>query len=299
MISIEEPTRREYSEEESRLLKHKFITFLYVLLIVYLTLHQFLIPFVSNIFKGNNLASDIHWFFIIHFFGYYQLKKTKKMSFGFYCLLWVITIAQCTVGFLTFGKWGLFSLAITQTSTVIFLYFVWPFVSHLKETKTILAHVVVGLIIFTGLNFVEIHSPEMKRSTERRLILHQEDFAINLPGQFPTNRELSVWKLSNQVIEFDREFKIVNDKDSIIDIRLYELKIKSNRVGWKYKRLSQLKPGEAWNLPLQNDHIYLIKSPERRDLKVLLLIPKGYQFPLGKGVLSVGFNSLEWRGEEA
>lgn len=296
MITIEEPKRRDYSEEESKLLKHKFITLLYVLLIVYLTLHQFLIPLVSNLFKGRHFATDIHWFFMIHFFGYYQLKKNQKMSFGFYLLIWVITIAQCLVGFLTFGKWGLFSLAITQTSTVIFLYFVWPFVSQVRETKSILSHVVAGLLIFMSLNYIEVHSVEVRKATERMLILHQEDFAINFPSKFSVLKEKSVWNLANTVVNFDNSFRVINDRESVIDIRLYEMKIKSNRVAWKYKRLSQLKAGEAWNLPLEKDRIYLVKSPERRDLKVLILVPNGYVFPLGEGVLSVGFNSLEWRG---
>lgn len=296
MITIEEPQRREYTEEESRLIKHKFITLLYILLIVYLTLHQFLIPLVSNLFKGRHFATDIHWFFMIHFYGYYQLKKKLEMSRGFYAFLWLITILQIIFGVLTMGKWGLFSLALTQVSTLLFLYFVVPFVSNTYQVKSIVSHLLVGGIVFAGLQVIEIKSSESLRVTERKIVMHHEDFNISFPGTFPLKNELSVWSLGNQGLHFKDYFKIVNDKDVVIDIRLYELKIKSERVRWKYKRLAQLKAHESWDLPLENDTIYLVKSPERKDLEVLILIPQNYKFPLGSGRLSVGFNSLEWRG---
>ena len=294
MISIEEP-KREFTEEESRQLRFKFITLLYTLLIVYLTLHQFLIPLANNLFKGRFFAADIHWFFIVHFYGYHQLKKTKEMSQGFYSFLWLVTILQTSFGFFTLGKWGLFSLGITQVSTILFLYFVWPFVGSDRNFKTIAFHALMAVLIFAGLKSIEVHSTETKRVTERRVVLHQEDFAISFPGKFQSESQASVWELGNQVFEFANGFKIVNDRDAIIDTRLYELKIKSDRVRWKYQRLAQLKPGEVWDLPLDKDSIYLVKSPERKDLKVLLLIPEGFKFPLGEGQLSVGFNSIEWR----
>ncbi|HLT22655.1 MAG TPA: hypothetical protein VKZ84_04400 [Bacteriovoracaceae bacterium] len=298
MITVEEPKAREYTPEESELLKHKFITLLYTLLIVYLTLHQFLIPLVNNLFKGLPFASDIHWYFVIHFYGHYKLRKDRKLPYGFYALIWLMTILQIGVGFMSLGKWGLFSLAITQISTIIFLYFVWPFVNYTIKAKDVLIHIIVGGAIFAGIKSVEVKSVKPKVKSQRQIVLHQEDFVITFPNSFPKERELSVWNLGDRTFNFEHDFRIINDKDVSIDIRLYELHIKSERLRWKYKRLAQLKPNESWDLPLENDVIYLVKSPERKDLKVLLLIPQNYEFPLGPGELSVGFNSLEWRSQK-
>lgn len=295
MITVEEPKAREYTEEESFILKHKFITLLYTLLIVYLTLHQFLIPLVNNIFKGLPLVSDIHWYFLIHFYGHYKLKTEKELPYEFYIFVWLITILQTGFGFFSLGKWGLFSLAITQVSTIIFLYFSWPYVSKTIKAKSLLIHLMAGALLFAGIKAVEVQSVQVRPKSQREVILHQEDFSVTFPNSFPLKRKLSVWNLENSVFNFNNDFRVINDKDVTIDIRLYKLQVKSERLRWKYMRLAQLKGSEVWDLPLEKDAIYLVKSPERKDLKVLILVPQNYEFPLGPGELSVGFNSLEWR----
>lgn len=157
--------------------------------------------------------------------------------------------------------------------------------------------VLIAGIVFLGLQSLQVKSQGLKKATEKKILLHQEEFVISFPGEFPLHSQLSVWNLSNQVISFDKKFKLFNENTSVIDIRLYELKLSPNRLSWKYNRLAQLKPQQAWELPLKDDRIYLIKSPERKDLHVLILIPKDFNFPLGTGDLSVGFNSIEWRGD--
>lgn len=296
MITIEEPQKRNLSQEESLTLRLKFIDLLYVLLVVYLTLHQFLIPFVGNLFRGDVFYHDVSWSFIVHFYGIYELKKNKSMSLGFYSFLWGLTVVQIIHGALTLGKWGLFSLVLTQTTTIVFLYFVYPFVTKERKTISLVVALVCSLACGALFSLVKVNSPEKSRASQRSIQMHEEDFQVKLPAPLPILSEVSVWELGNRAVRFNDHFIVKNDKKSVIDIRLYELKIAEHRVKWKYVRLAQLRLNDVWNLPLSNDAIYLVKSPERRDLKSLILIPQHYQFPLGEGILSVGFNSIVWQG---
>lgn len=298
MITIEEPQKRTFTQEESQTLRLKFIDLLYVLLVVYLTLHQFLIPFVGNLFRGDIFYHDISWSFVVHFYGLYELKKNKSLSLGFYSFLWGLTVIQVVHGAMTLGKWGLFSLILTQVTTIVFLYFVHPFVRKEKKSLTLVVALVASLALGAIFSLIKVESPEKSRTSQRSIQMHEEDFQVKLPGSLPILSEVSVWELGNRAIHFNEHFIVKNNKSSVIDIRLYELKIAEHRVKWKYVRLAQLRLGESWNLPLSNDAIYLVKSPERRDIQSLILIPKNYQSPLGEGILSVGFNSIVWLGDK-
>lgn len=296
MISLEEPQKRTLSKEESFALRLKFIDFLYVLLFVYLTLHQFLIPFIRNILKDQVFYYDISWSFLIHLYGMWELKKYKRFSWFFYSFLGGLTLFQIIEGGMYFNRWPLFTLILTKGCTLIFLYFAYPFVEKKNSfLKTISA---LSLAVLMGFFFhlLRVDAPVKPRISERSVMMHEEDYQVNLPGSFKLLSEISVWELKDQVRNFEGEVKIINDRNHVIDIRLYELKIDEHRVKWKYKRLAQLRMGEHWILPLSNDAIYLVKSPERKDLKTLMLIPRNYKFPLGKGILSVGFHSIQWIG---
>ncbi len=310
MIDIQEPVTPVYSFEEKENIKQKFILLLHTLLIVYLSIHNLLLPLLMNIIKNKPLMLDVHWWFLLQIPVQWFLRKGKVIPKGYLLFLIIGSILRLTLEVYTadnLKSWFILSVFISEISSGIFYAVYFP----LARKNAMMPLALLAFALIPTLKYFE-HKTEAAISFKTKKVEHVQSDSASL-GCLGSNSQLdfplkSKYKLLNSVAIADcgftekiispsLDFTIVNTTSQILNLRLYKLQVLYGRVKWKFLRLIQVKSSELWspNKLISTDTIYLIKIPENRKLGHLVLVPIGFEkFPIGKGSLHLDYDSLNW-----
>jgi hypothetical protein len=310
VIDIQEPEKKLYTKEAQASVQKEFYLLVHVILIFYLLLHNILIPVVTNLFRSQSLYLDTHYWFLFHLPLQFWLRKDKPIHVNYLFFLMAGSLSR--LFYHTWEaegrSWFLFSVFLSEVSSLIFCSIIWK-----KQQGKIRSYgIMLGILIPLLLTKVEKHGqiwiPEKIVKTEvtysdSQLGCRGGEVNISFPISYltPASDELAIENcgLSEQMIFFNKDFKLKNKTTSTINIRLYELKADvRKRYSWRFVRINRLQQGDEWKLAdiMKSDRIYLLKSPERRNLGLTILLPSNLSsIPLKTGTLEVGIDSLNWR----
>lgn len=309
MVDLQEPKKHEYSEEEQVVLKEQFILLLHTLLVVYLVLHNFLIPLVSNILTDRNLLSDLHFWFLFQIPVQYLLRKKLTIPNWYYYFLLFGTFARLGMELQlapTLKSWGIFSLLLSELSSIIFYYLYFPFLK--KKSPGLLS--LLAFVIVPIMSVVEVRSEKMM-SSNTRIAPERDDKVLGCKGSlnritfpleefphYPERVTIHPCGFSDSFLRIGQTFSVLNQSSHDINLRLYQLRVLHGKVSWKFVRLMQIPQKGTWDISeyLKGEKTaLLLKSPERRKLGNLLIISKDRtSFPLGKGELISTYDTLQW-----
>lgn len=284
MVDLKEPMRREYSTEESVEVSQSFLTLLFYFLSFYLSLHNVIIPLLLNIFRGNDLLLDVHFWFLFSLPLIYWIKKRLPIprSYLFFLLSGSLSRIVIYTTVMYVKSWTVASVYLTEFSLIISCVFAYQ-----KSYKDrFIFSGFAGLLVPYYLSQVEFHSVARKvifPVVTKEINLSKEGCAgskvdITFPHQKPVSSFLSIgecgFKNNNAVI--DGSFRIFNEQEHLIHLRIFKLTHKEGKLFWKFVRLVKVEPRHelVLNDYLNKDSIFLLKAPERRNLGILILIPK-------------------------
>ena len=311
MIDLQEPRSIQYSEQDKVILKDQFILLLHTLLLVYLGLHNLLIPLVSNILKSQPLMSDVHFWFLFQLPVQGMLRKKMPISTWYLYFLILGSISRLGIELYlatNLKSWSILSVLISELSSGIFYFLYFP---SLKIKKFSLI-AISGLFIAPSLSTLEIRSSN-QLLTPLKLVHEQSVQHLGCQGSvnnlvYPLHtgtvqEALSITScgFEKNLIFVNKDFNLINQTNVAINLRLYKLQVLHGRVKWKFVRLVQLESHRIWNVSqyIKTDTAYLIKSPERRKIGHVVIVPElSREFPLGPGTLGLTFDTLNWTPNE-
>lgn len=308
MTSVAGPKRREYSEEEQRKLNYHFILLLHTLLLVYLLIHNLIIPVISNILREKHILESVHYWFLFQIPVQYWLRKHKLIPIGY---LWFLIVGSILrIGLEPFftsniKTWSFFSMLLSEVASFVFYSVAFKFTQKKMWPWLPLA----ALVIIPGLRVLEYEPHQtvfsQKKTVTKKVISSSfgcqgSHLELKLPlihsGSVPALKVTSCGFEKNHISP-DSNFIIKNTLKHSVNLRLYQLERTGDIIRWKFVRLVQVQPSGDWKVGplLQPTNMYLVKSPERKTLGSLILLPQMPQdFALQSGRLNFEIDSLEW-----
>lgn len=312
MVDLQEPRKLEYSEKDQLILNEQFILLLHTMLLAYLGLHNFFIPVVSNLLRNQSILQDVHFWFLFQLPVQWFLRRKVTIPRSYFYFLVLGSVARLVLEFYfasTLKSWGILSVLVSELSSVIFYFLYFPALPSGKFPSKALS----SILIVSILSFTELHSQpsilllQKTAPTIDASHLGCEGSEVNLKyplsSQGPVKEAIAIKPcgFSQKLVSTDSSFKVINETNTLYNLRLYKIHVLHGRVKWKFIRLIQLEPHKVWDVSsyLKNDVAYVIKSPEHRKLGHLVILPiRSTEFPLGKGVLSLTFDTLKWSSYE-
>jgi hypothetical protein len=311
-IDIDGHERKKYSEEEKQNLKYKFIVTLHLLLIIYLSLHNLLIPLVINIARGSFLLTDVHFWFFIHLPLHYFLKKKFSLAPILFSAVGAGVIIRIIVElFLVsqFKSWGMLSIFISEIAGLIFVVAAFSVYRPLFKWQGVL----VALIVIPLFSSLEVRSDWSKRPLVKEKEERVIDNSAGCQGslvEFRT-RSIQLDSLAQDVEIKDcgfsfkmakslGAFKVKNQRTSRVNIRLFKLHISDQVPRWRFARLYVLGPREELTLSaedLSKERLYLLKSPEMKELGQTLIINQSRLHELPAGAFRLDSVSMQFTKE--
>lgn len=287
-IDLDAPEQRQYTGEEKSEIRFRFLITLHTLLLVYLSLHNFLIPFVGNWAKGISFFTDVHFWFLFHFPMNYLLRKKKTIWAGYFYFLVLGSLARVGTESLVvsqFKSWGIFSVYLSEISAAIFYFVIYPLVNNKKYLLFCLA----GLLIAPALTAIEKRSSWSKAdidfSREKILRNYSKLGCQGSENQFTLPIIENISKENIHIVScgfkqkevfYHQDLKIINDVPEKTNLRLYRSSYHQGVIRWKFMKLIQLNPGDQYLLDLSSKEMfYLLKSPEKVSLGHLVIAVSG------------------------
>ncbi len=310
MIDLGEPVRKEYSEDEKKVLRQNFFLTLHTFLLAYLALHNFLIPVVANIFKGHVLWEHVHFWFLVHIPVNIYLRK-GNLPFPVYLFLFAGSLTRFILEIYLAPKltsWMMLSVFLSESSSLLFFLFYYPEVD--KGQKKLFLASLLGAIVAGGLVIGEISI----RPEYNLIPTVKENEIKNYGCQGSTNKvvfPLSQHELTTfvdiQQCGFVRDevfvkdhLKIKNNTGVRLNMRIYRAKWLAGRLSWRFQRLVQVP--EASTIDVEDfasfDMPILLKVPERKNLGHILIVPNGISDNFPKGELELTYDTLKWVAHE-
>lgn len=314
MIDIQEPVIPSYTLEEKAKLKQKFILLLHTLLLVYLSLHNLIIPLVMNSIKNQPLLQDVHWWFLFQIPVQWLLRSGKNIPRQYLYFLIIGSILRVVFEVYTatnLKSWFIFSVFLSEISSGIFYVVYFPLAKKIAM-MSVLPFLIIAVAIIPILNHFELKSEaiisfkndnvEQLQRDGSSLGCKGSDLQINFPlaNKFKILNSVVITTncgFAENIISPAAEFTILNSTPQVLNLRLYRLQALYGKIKWKFQRLIQVNVNEYWSIKdlIKLDAIYLIKIPETRRLGHLVLVPIGFEkFPLGDGHLILNYDSLNW-----
>lgn len=313
MVDLQEPNKKQYSDEEQTALREQFVLLLHTLLLTYLVLHNFLIPIISNLVIGRNLLSDIHFWFLFQIPVQFYLRKRYPISSWYFYFLLIGTITRLILEVQiapSLKSWNIFSLFLSELSSIIFYFLYFPFLKEKSLNLTsFIAIIFVPLISLMELRsekFIpsqaQVHGEKTNESLGCNGSSIKLDFPLERPNILSSSSVIKECGFSAPLLRVDEQFIIRNRSTIDINLRLYKLKVLHGKISWRFVRLVQVAHDRDWDLtPLLRSEktVLLLKSPERRKIGNLIIIPRDFiEFPLGSGELSSTYDTLKWSPHE-
>lgn len=310
MIDLQEPQRPSYSEADKEMLQEKFALILHSFLLLYLSAHNFLIPLITNILRGAPLLEDMHFWFLFQLPVQYLLRKGQKIPLFYLHFLIMGTIARMGVELTMASQlksWPILSVMLSELSSSVFYFVYYP---HAKKVSR-MSLAILGPVIAILLSWTEVHSPAtFKRSSLHRKLTVADDYhLLGCQGSladlsFPLTQysarnsvQIKSCGFEQALVYHEQGLVILNQFKHPVNLRLYRLNVLHGRVKWKFVRLVKVEEGKSWDVSslLKQNEIYVIKSPERRKLGHLVILPAGgKEFPLGAGELELTYDTIKW-----
>lgn len=303
MIDLSEPTKKPLSKLEAQLIRQKFLILLHSLLLFYLLLHNLIIPLVVNLFKGQTLLADVHFWFIFQIPVHLWLRKGKNLSLSYGMFLIFGSFARMIFCTMVYGKsWGLVSVYLSELSSLVFISIIWQ---ELARDRFVLLSF-SGFLLTPFLAWIEISSPEKNINLRSAHTVEADYYKMGCQGsKVEVSQDLLNSGLSSRAnilscgmernrLVFDSNVEISNQTSHSYNLRLYELKKGDKRFSWKFLRIIRINDHESVALTsfLKKPSMYLLKSPEHRELGMLVIIPKDAVI---KGRFTLTPDTLNWR----
>jgi hypothetical protein len=299
-ISIDEPQKLKHTHAEDLELEDNFLKLIHRFLLAYLTLHNFVIPFIVNAVRGEPLLSDVHFWFLYQFLLHWVLIKRSPNQKKFVIFGLAGSIFRVLFEFLMMTKyglsWGIFSVVLSEGAS--FIFFAYYFLRYINKEDTLThkpihpffyAYLVFAFAAQVGIHQVEIRGAifNVKKMTKRTYVTRDYTKYGCQGSQVRINTTQVERYLTEPVGEivdcgFTKNFYFLtkntfllgNSRDKQSNLRLFYLK----KDKWVFKQLFILKPGEQIGLDdLNESPVYMIKSLEQRDIGMLLLFMPGIQ----------------------
>lgn len=304
MIDLQEPVRRSYTREEEEVVRKNFLILLHSFLLLYLSLHNLFIPLALNALKGREILQDVHYWFLFHLPLHFWLRKGKMISSSYNTFLVVGSLARLVFYsvFMFTKSWTIVSVFLSEVSSLIFSFVIWNMAS--KDRYLYVA--LLGVLIPPYLASVEKYPPDAgPRKISRAItienykILGCQGSEILLSTQDLADRKISSRAkingcgFDNNLYSYRTSFELFNGSGIDHNLRLYELKKKEGRVSWKFLKMIRLQQNTTVDLgkDLKTKTMYLLKSPERRQVGMMLLIPEVTEVT---GKFEINYDSIHW-----
>lgn len=310
MIDLGEPARKEYTDEEKKVLKQNFFVTLHSFLLVYLTLHNFLIPLMANFFKGHVFWDHMHFWFLVHIPVNIYLRRGKLSRFVFFFLLFGSLTRLSLESYLTLklASWGMLSIYLSEVSSLLFFVFYYPEVGD--QNNKIVPGALSGILLAGLFSLAEISiRPDYFQKADTK-----SDFTklygckgstnkLHFPlGTRPTSNSININECGfhEDEIYVKGRLEVKNKTGLPLNMRIYQLKWSGGRLSWKFIRLLQVSPTGILNVEefAKFERPLLLKIPERKNLGHLLIVPEKSSEHFPPGELELTYNSLNWRGHE-
>ena len=308
MVDLQEPVRRSYSEKEKEEVSRNFLVLLHSFLILYLTLHNFLIPLMINALKGRDLLQDVHYWFLFQIPVHFWLREGKDVSFSYNLFLLLGSVTRLFFySFIMFTKsWTTVSVYLSEVSTLIFCFIIW------KQTrKGKLAYfALAGFLITPYLATIEKYPPDVKPKKVVKPVAvtnygilgcKGSEMRLDISGleSLPSSSAVVLKEcgFSENLLKHNKNVEVFNDSSLDINLRLYELKRREGRFSWKFVRLLRVEKKHKilLNEHLKKDSMYLMKSPERRKTGIIVLVPEKTVL---EGAFIINMDTINWRRNE-
>ncbi|MFP5384746.1 MAG: hypothetical protein ACLGHN_01615 [Bacteriovoracia bacterium] len=308
MVDLNEPVRRSYSETEKEEVSRNFLILLHSFLLLYLALHNLLIPLLINALKGRDLLQDVHYWFLFQIPVHLWLRERRQISFSYNFFLLIGSFARLIFySFFMFTRsWTMVSVYLSEVSALIFCFIIW---SQTRKDKFVYL-AFLGLFVTPYLATIEKYPPEVKPEKVMRkgpvenygeLGCKGSELKINMTGvvhlPYSSVAVLKECGFAENLLRYNDSVDLFNDSSIDINLRLYELKRREGRFSWKFVRLLRVEKNQRISLKdnLKKDSMYLLKSPERRKTGITVLIPATTVL---KGTFKLNMDTINWRRNE-
>ncbi len=293
-LEVQGPKDPQFSNLEKKKLDKNFFKTIHIFLIIYLCLHNLIIPSIVNIYKGSPLLTDIHYWFLFHFICYHQFKK--EQSFNYYLVLFGFSGSITRIIFETYmtatvyGKsWGIFSIYLAEVCSII-LFFVYIY-SFLKVPKKkglnfsagTFTALLLGSSLQPVLNSIEIRGEifnNTKKITRTRTYTNFDNsgcLGSVVKGVTPISKSISKQVeikdcgLAQNIYIVGDKLSIHNNTDQTIRLRLF--KVSKGRL--LFQRVYMIHAHEHESIvTLDENSFYILKSLEQTWVGQSLLIPE-------------------------
>lgn len=303
MIDLHEPEKKIYTPLEEAEVTRTFLVMVHLLLMLYLSLHNVLIPFCLNLLRERGISQDIHLWFLFQLPLGYWLRRKKMIPQSYVLFLIFGSLGRLVFYnlFLFSKSWSLVSVYLSELSSLIFCFLIW---SRSFGDK-FWALSILGLLVPVGVAQWETHPVESKGVAVQSQKTGPDYRTMGCEGsevllQMPAHElnEASSVSLINcgfehNLLRLRGDFMITQKLSKGINLRLYQLIHREGRYSWKFVRMKRLEKSETWVLhPLLKDRqVYLLKAPENRQLGMTVLLTGDVSLP---GKFTMTFDSLNW-----
>lgn len=281
MINHDQPllSNEKHSQVEQDLFRKTLIYFL----LLYLSLHNLIIPVFVNIYKEKYLLNDVHfWFLFVFFIKWIENKKLREtfILIGILGSCLRILVESYQAIDLKFS-WGLFSIYLSEGAT--FLYYFYCY----KEKWVPFIQWKYLPLCFLPLFFmkIEVKGDLFNQQSFVRKIQEKDQLWLTYgckgsvvdykgPEELKDQSQIEGCGFKENKVFFDENYSIHNHTNKIVHVRLHEIIFLEKNINDLFKSLIILKPNESKKLALEQNKFYLYKSIQQKKIGIQLLIPK-------------------------
>ena len=250
MVDLQEPPKTTYSIQEQETISHQFTLILHSFLILYLAIHNLIIPSVLNIFRGDNLLIDVHFWFLFQIPLYYYIKNNKKIAQEVWQFFVAGSLARVifeTYFVTQFKSWEYFSVLVSEIASLVFYFFLYK---RTLRPRNFLMVIPAIIIVFTFTQ-IELRSPwSIKQSVFLKAPIFDDSRTLGCTGSIvrlhpvEVDSEVAITDcgFSSSLTRFSEDLSVINNYKTI-NLRLYRLVKRAHGVSWKFARLFQVKKG--------------------------------------------------------
>lgn len=305
MISYDEPARARLSEADRLHADQHFLVVLHGFLVLYLALHNLLIPLALNWLKGNPALADVHYWFLAQLAIAWALKRaparvpalvTAVTAGSLVRLLWETT--RWMPGTLS---WGIFSVWLSEGATFIFAFHYFLRGAHRPAWGW--WWLALGVPLASGVETRgELFRPLAGfERVERRNAEWVTRGCLGsriawIPGMgLPAEGDIHPCGFSAPLVAMAATLR--NTTKSTIQLRVSRLRWWDQRLKLQFVRLLILRPGESHTLAGAETEAWLLSSIQQKWVGLQLRVGAAARAAFPAGVYHV--DPYELRFEEA
>ncbi len=292
MISYEDPPRVPWGPAENQRQSEEFLWVLHGFLLLYLALHNFVIPVGVNLYRGNPLLEDAHFWFLAQFPLALALRRRSAHADVLMTMValgsglrlvwetWTLAPAGPT--------WGLFSIWLSEgSSAILYAYYFtrhgrvpkfgwrWSWIPLLALALTQVEE--RGELFRRPLDFVRTVKRDLTWADMgcRGSRIVWNGLAESAPGDIQScgfSRPMA-----------DLGAPLVNGSRATVQVRVARLRLHGGELKRDFVRLLILRPGQSARLPGGEGDLLVLSSIQQKWLGIQLRVGSqaGARFPRG------------------